>query len=205
MGKILQCHQDPTPLLLQAATSQPQLLLNSQEAAPMGTQHPREAHVDPHRPPSYSSAHPSCRDISPSLQRKAIAFSANIDSSLFSVNIYPHFNKKISLQPRSRPRRPCTKHIRSWPAFQQRRHFCCSWLQLRGEATARGSNWLPSPGKPASPTRQFFGRVGESHTLVGGEKPLDQSPQLRQPQALVMAPEQDVANPPQHWGFPSGL
>lgn len=41
-----------------------------------------------------------------------------------------------------------------------------------------------------------FGRGRESHMLVGSENLLDQSPQLTEPQALVMAEEQDVANPP---------
>lgn len=108
-------------------------------------QHPQAAHVDPHRPPAYGSVHPSCRGISPCLQIKAIAFLANIVSSLFSVNIYPHLNRNLLLQPRSRSQRPCNKCIRAWPAYQQRTHSHCSWLQLRGQAGARGSTRLPSP------------------------------------------------------------
>lgn len=107
-----------------------------------GAQHPRAARVDPHRPPDYGSVHPSCRGISPSLQIKAIAFLANTDGSLFSVNIYPHLHKKLLLQPRGRSRRPSNKRITSWPPYQQRTCFRCSWLQLGGEATARGS---PAP------------------------------------------------------------
>lgn len=62
----------------------------------------------------------------------------------------------------------------------------------------RGSTELPSPGRPTPPTRHLSAGVGESLMLVGGEKLLDQSPQLTQPQApvmVVMAQEQDVANP----------
>lgn len=69
LGKILWHQQDAAPLLLQAATSQPQPLVRSTHG---GAQHPWAAHADPHRPPDYSSARPSCRDIRSSLQIKAI-------------------------------------------------------------------------------------------------------------------------------------
>lgn len=108
----------------------------------MGTQHPQAPPVDPHGPLGYGSVHPSGRGTSPRLQIKAIASLANTDSSLFSVNIYPHLNKKLLLQPHGRSRRVCNKPTRSWPAYQLRTRFHCSLLQL-GEVTARGSTELP--------------------------------------------------------------
>lgn len=127
LGKKLGCQQDPAPL------ARPSTLITVGSHVPTpaaARQHPRGApstheklmliHTGP------LSVRPSCRGISPGLQIKAIAFSANIDSSWFSVNIYPQLNKKLLLQPRGRSRRPGNRHIRSWPAYQQRTRFWCS-------------------------------------------------------------------------------
>lgn len=172
-------------------------------------QHPRAAHVDPYSPPAYSSVHPSCRGISPCLQIKAIAFLANIVSSLFSVNIYPHLNKNLLLQPHSRSQRPCNKRIRAWPAYQQRTDtFSLFLAPAAGTGWGEGQHQAAQPSRPTPPTWHLLAGVGESHMLVGGEKLLDQSPQLTQPRApvtVVTAQEQDVANHPQHLGFPRAL
>lgn len=145
-----------------------------------GAQHPQASHTDLHSPLNYGSVHPSCRDISP-FANKAIAFLANIDSSLFPVNIYAHLNKKLLLQPGGKSQRPCNKRIRSWLHFQQRTCFHCSWLQLGAATTVRGSTGLPI--SPTPPTWHLWAGVGESHMLIEEEKLLDQSPQHRQPQA----------------------
>lgn len=103
---------------------QPHPNTNCCSAAPL--QRPWTAHVAPHRPPDYSSICLSCRGIARSRHTKAIAFLANTDSSLFSVNIYPPLNKKLLLHPCGRSQRPCNKLIRSYSAYQQRTCFCCS-------------------------------------------------------------------------------
>lgn len=149
-------------------------------------------HGDPCWLPPSTAALTTLERHQPSLQIKAIAFLANIDSSSFSVNIYSHLNKTLLLQPHGRSQRLCG---RSRPAFQHRTRFHCSWLQ-RGQRPRRGAALgSPAPHTNTSHAASFGRGRGIPFVCRRGKAFGLKSPAL-QPWAPVTAQEQDVATSP---------